>query len=185
MSLSAVAPLVTFPTRPEGFQVIDYHGRNSAAVQAACRRLLLPLPVDAAAMSRFEAPRSLVSGLGTLDGEQRALLPPFQPGVGLLQPRRDRACIQRMHGELQPTSLAFGRQLPLFDLAKCLAPPAELAAFAPPPEAYIAVRQPVCSVLRFLPAIEPHLEFPETKCLVLDHRDVCYDAGFSSLRGVR
>ena len=147
MSLFAMAPVVTFPCNPRGFQVVDYQSRSRAAKQAASRRLLLPLPVDAASNTSFAAPCSLVEELDALSGDRHAALPSFQPGTGLLQLRRNRACIQRMHGELQPTSMVVQRQLPSCDIIKSLAAPAELAVCRLPPEAYIAMRQPVCSVL--------------------------------------
>ena len=143
MSLSALAPVVIFPCNPGGFQVIDYHGRSSAAVQAASRRLLLPLPVDTASLSRFEAPQCLVDELETLGGARHALVPEFRPGAGLLQLSRDRARIQRMHGELQPSPLALLRKLPSCDVTERLAPPTSLTAVSLAPEAYVAVKQPV------------------------------------------
>ena len=146
MSLSALAPVVIFPGNPGGFQVIDYHGRSSAAVQAASRRLLLPLPVDAAYSPQLEAPRCLVDALESLGGERHALLPAFLPGTGLLQLRRDRARIQRMHGELQPSPLALLRKLPACNVSNRLAPPTRLAAQRLAPEAYIATRQPVSPI---------------------------------------
>ncbi len=143
MSLSALAPVVIFPCHPGGFKVMDYHGRSSAAVQAASQRLLLPLPVDAACLSRHETPRSLFEELETFGGERHASLPAFQPGAGLLQLRRDRARIQRMHGELQPSALPLLRKLPLCDLSERLAPPISLAALRHAPESCISIRQPV------------------------------------------
>ena len=186
MSLSALAPVVIFPCNPGGFQVIDYHGRSSAAVQAASRRLLLPLPVDAARFSRLDAPRCLVEDLQALGGEQHAQLPAFQPGAGLLQLRRDRARIQRMHGELQPSPLAVLRKLPSCDITKRMAPPASLAAVRPAPEAYVTVRQPVGPIVCIVymcsrsyvnllsdNTTDPHWHVPGG------------DAGIASLRGVR
>ncbi len=145
MSLSALAPVVIFPCNPGGFQVIDYHGRSSAAIQAASQRLLLPLPVDTASLSRLEAGPCLVESLETFGGERHAPLPALHPGAGLLQLSRDRACVQLMHGELQPSSVASLRKLPSCDVTKRLVLPPSLAAFRLAPEAYIAFRQPVRS----------------------------------------
>jgi hypothetical protein len=147
MSFSAMASVVAFPCRRDGFRTVDYHSRSSTALQTTSPRMLLPLPATAASTSVLEAPHSLDQDLDMLAGEQHASLPAFKTGAGLLQLRRDRARVQQMHGGLQPRLLPVSRKLPLCDVRQQLAALANLPADVTPLEACIAVKQQVCCML--------------------------------------
>ena len=147
LSFSAMAPVVAFPCRHDGFHIVDYHSRSSTALQTTCQRMLLPLPTVAANIPVLEAPGSLVQDLDVLGGVQHASLPAFESGAGLLQLRRDRARVHQMHSGLQPRPLAISRQLPLCDVRQQLSGLADLTVDVTLLEACIAAKQQVCSML--------------------------------------